>query len=100
MNNPYGQPLLALCYDGNNLVGQENYIRQDVASNGGLYNGALGINTLVDPKYRLFHGVFGKLCELTIHGMKPHVDVLTAFANEESKKYYLEYFDWNLACKI
>ena len=58
VGNPYGRPLLGLCYDKDTLVGQENYIRQNLASAGKLHNGALGINTLVDPKYRLFHGVF------------------------------------------
>lgn len=100
LENPCGDPLLGLCFDGEKLVGQENYIRQNVACNGNLYEGALGINTLVDPQYRLFHGVFGKLCKLTIDGMKDQVDVLCAFANEESIKYYLKYFQWKVATKV
>ena len=100
VGNPYGRPLLGLCYDKDTLVGQENYIRQNLASAGKLHNGALGINTLVDPKYRLFHGVFGKLCQLTIDTMKSQVNILAAFANEESKQYYLKYFKWNLASKV
>jgi hypothetical protein len=100
LDNPYGDPLLGLCFDGDNLVGQENYIRQNVAGRGVLYQGALGLNTLVDPRYRLFHGVFGKLCKLTLDEMKPRVDVLCAFANEESKQYYLKYFKWKIASKV
>ena len=100
LGNPYGDPLIGFCFDGEKLVGQENYIRQNVACDGTLYEGALGINTLVDSRYRVFHGVFGKLCEITIDEMKPKVDVLCAFANEESKKYYLKYFQWNVASKI
>ena len=100
LGNPYGDPLIALCFDKETLVGQENYIRQNVAVSGTLYDGALGVDTLVDPKYRLFHGVFGKLCELTINEMKHRVDILCAFSNEESKEYYLKYFQWNLASKV
>lgn len=100
MGNPSGEPMLGLCFDGEKLVGQENYIRQDVGSVGIIHRGAMGINTLVDPDYRLFHGVFGKLCELTIKALKPQVDILFAFANEESKKYYLKYFQWKVATKI
>ena len=100
LGNPDGGPLLGLCFDGEKLVGQENYIRQNIACDGTLYEGALGINTLVDSRYRLFHGVFGKLCKLTIDEMKPKVDVLCAFANEESKKYYVKYFQWEVASKV
>ncbi len=100
MGNPYGDHLLGLCFDGQKLVGQENYIRQNVACSGTVYEAALGINTLVDPRYRLFHGVFGKLCELTISRMKTRLDVLCAFANEESKMYYRKYFQWELASKV
>lgn len=98
--NPSGEPLLGLCFDGEKLVGQENYIRQKVACNGKVYDGALGINTLVDPRYRLFYGVFGKLCKLTIDMIKNQTDVLCAFANEDSKKYYLKYFRWKVASKV
>jgi hypothetical protein len=98
--NPYGEPLLGLCFDGVTLVGQENYIRQDIACRGTLYKAALGINTLVDSRYRVFHGIFGKLCGLTIEKMKPKVDALCAFANEDSKKYYLKYFQWKIASKV
>jgi hypothetical protein len=59
----------------------------------------MGINTLIDPDYRLFHGVFGKLCTLTMDELRPKVDLLFAYANEESKKYYLKYFDWQITCK-
>jgi hypothetical protein len=100
MGNPHGKPLMGLCYDGNKLVGQENYILQNIAYNGMIFNGALGVNTIVDENYRLFHGVFGKLCDLTIDRMKLSTDILCAFANEESKKYYLKYFKWNVASKI
>ena len=98
--NPYGAPLLGLCFDGEKLVGQENYIRQNIASGGTVFQGALGINTMVDPGYRLFYGVFGNLCKLTIADMQFRVDILCAFANEESKKYYLKYFQWEIASKV
>lgn len=98
--NPYGDPLLGFCFDGESLVGQENYITHDVACRGRVYRGALGINTFVDPKYRLLHGVFGKLCKMTIDALKDRVDILLAFANEESKKYYLKYFKWQVASKV
>ncbi len=100
LDNPYGLPLLGLCSDGEVLVGQENYIRQDIGCAGTVYKGALGINTLVDSRYRVFYGVFGKLCKLTIDEMRPRVDLLCAFANEDSKKYYLKYFQWKIASKI
>ena len=100
LGNPLGEPLIGLCFDGEKLVGQEDYILQNVACGGTIYKAALGINTLVDPQYRLFYGVFRKLAELTIDRMKPEVDVLCAFANEESEKYYLKYFQWKVAAKI
>lgn len=100
LGNPYGEPLLALCFDGSKLVGQENYIRQDVACAGRLWKGGLGINTLVDPAYRLFHGVFGALCKLTIEKLEPELDLLCAYANEDSKAYYMKYFGWKLASKV
>jgi hypothetical protein len=80
--NPYGDPLLGLCFDGEELVGQENYIRQDVACAGKIYRAALGINTLVDSRYRLFHGVFGELCKLTIDKMRTAFLPLTTGARE------------------
>ncbi|MFC1863336.1 GNAT family N-acetyltransferase [Thermodesulfobacteriota bacterium] len=98
--NPYGEPMLGLCFDGETLVGQENYIPQNVACNGTIYKGALGINTLVDSRYRVLQGVFGKLCRLTIDQMSPEVDILCAFANEESKPYYLKYFQWKIASQV
>lgn len=100
MGNPYGEPLMGLCYHADLLVGQENYILHDVACNGERYKGGLGVDSLVDSKYRLFYGIFGKLCRLTIDEMKKKTDVLCAFANEESKKYYLKYFQWRVATKI
>ena len=100
MGNPYGDPLLGLCHHDDNIVGQENYIMHDLACGGHLYKGALGVDSLVDAKYRLFYGIFGKLCQLTIDDMKKKVDILCAFANEESKKYYLKYFQWKVATKI
>ena len=98
--NPAGEPLLGLCFDGEKLVGQENYIRQEIGSGGRRFRAAMGVNTLVDPDYRVFHGVFAKLCRLTIEALKPQIDVLFAFANEESKSYYLKYFQWKVATKI
>jgi hypothetical protein len=98
--NPCGEPLFGLCFDSGKLVGQENYIRQDVVRGGKKCRGAMGINTLVDPGYRLFHGVFGRLCSLTMDALAAKVDMLFAFANEESKKYYLKYFQWDVASKI
>jgi hypothetical protein len=98
--NPLGEPLIGMCFDEEKLVGQEDYIRQNVASAGIIYKAALGINTLVDPQYRLLYGVFRNLAELTIDRMKSQVDLLCAFANEESKKYYLKYFQWNIAAKV
>ncbi len=98
--NPAGEPLLGLCFDGEKLVGQENYILQEIGSGGRRFRAAMGVNTMVDPGYRLLYGVFGKLCRLTIDALKPRVDILFAFANEESKKYYLKYFQWNVAAKI
>lgn len=98
--NPVGVPFLGLCYDGERLVGQENFISQDVAFCGTIFRGAMGVNTLVDPAYRLFHGVFGQLCRLTTDDLASKVDLLFAYANEESKKYYLKYFDWKIATKV
>jgi hypothetical protein len=98
--NPLGEPLLGLCFHDHKLVGQENYIRQDVGCARALYKGALGINTRVDSDYRLFYGVFGKLIEMTIDTLKNELDILCAFANEESKKYYLKYFGWSVASKV
>ncbi|ABB32251.1 hypothetical protein GeomeDRAFT_1548 [Geobacter metallireducens RCH3] len=98
--NPAGESYLGLCYDGERLVGQENYIPQDVACAGTLYRSAMGVNTLVDPDYRLFHGVFGKLCRLTTDELEQKVDLLFAYANEESKKYYLKYFNWKITAKV
>ena len=97
---PYGKPLLGLCFDGDKLVGQENYIRQDVTSNGSIHSGALGINTIVDSKYRLFYGAFKELIRITMDRMKEDTDILCAFANEESKQYYIKYFDWKISSKV
>ncbi len=100
LGNPYGAPVLGLCFDGEKLVGQENYIRQNVTSNGSIYLGALGINTIVDSKYRLFYGVFKELIRITMDRMKEDTNILCAFANEESKQYYIKYFDWKVSSKV
>jgi hypothetical protein len=100
LGNPYGDPSLGLCFDGVKLVGQENYIRQNVASNGSIYHGALGINTIVDSRYRLFYGVFKELVRITMDRMKEDTNILCAFANEESKQYYIKYFDWRVSAKV
>jgi hypothetical protein len=100
LGNPYGDASLGLCFDGVKLVGQENYIRQHVSSNGSIYHGALGINTIVDSRYRLFFGVFKELIYLTMNKMREDTDILCAFANEESKQYYIRYFDWNISSKV
>jgi hypothetical protein len=92
--------LLGLCFDGEKLVGQENYIRQDIALNGKIHKAALGINTVVDSDYRIIHGVFQELIKLTMKELKNNADILCAFANEESKKYYLKYFDWQVSSKV
>jgi len=99
-DNPAGNPLLGLCFDGDRLVAQENYIYQPVASRGTVHGGAIGINTIVDPKYRLFYGVFKKLVQLTMDELKQDCDVLGAYANEDSKKYYLKYFNWQVAANV
>ncbi len=98
--NPHGNPFLGLCYDGETLAGQENYIRQDLAFENGIKKSALGLNTIVAEEYRLFYGVFKNLVEMTMKKMKEEVDFLCAFANEESKKYYLKSFDWKIAAKV
>jgi hypothetical protein len=100
LGDPYGKPLLGLCFDGGKLVGQENYIRQDVTSNGAIRSGALGINTIVDSNYRLFYGVFKELIRMTMDRLKENTDILCAFANEESKQYYIKYFDWKISSKV
>jgi hypothetical protein len=100
MGNPYGEPLLGLCYDGETLVGQENYIFQQAAYQRNILRCAMGVDTIVDPQYRLFYGVFKKLIEITMAQLKGKADFLYAFANEESKKYYLKYFNWVIAEKV
>ena len=100
LGNPYGEPLLGLCFDGEKLVGEENYIRQNVTSDGSLYSGGLGINTIVDSKYRLFYGAFKELIRITMDRMKEDTDILCAFANEESKPYYIKYYDWKISAKV
>ena len=100
LGNPYGEPLLGLSFDGEKLVGQENYIRQNVVSYGSIHSGALGINTVVDSKYRLFYGVFKELIHITMDRMKEEADILCAFANEGSKQYYIKYFDWKISSKV
>ena len=100
IGNPYGEPLLGLCYDGATLVGQENYFLQQAAYDGDIIRCAMGVDTIVDPKYRVFYGVFKKLIELTMSQLKDRADFLYAFANEESKKYYLKYFNWVIVEKV
>jgi len=100
LGNPHGAPLLGLCFDGEKLIGQENYIRQNVTSNGSIRSGALGINTIVDSKYRLFYGAFKELIRITMDRMREDTDILCAFANEESKQYYIKYFDWKISSKV
>lgn len=98
--NPLGEPYLFLCYDGDTLVGQENFLRQTVSCNGRLLSAGLGINTLVDARYRLLHGVFGRLCAFSLDSLAGELDMLCAFANEESKKYYLKYYGWRIAARV
>jgi hypothetical protein len=100
VNNPYGEPLLGLCFDGEKLVGQENYIVQDLAFNGNRYKAGLGLNTMVDEDYRVLRGVFKELIRLTMEEMKNKADILCANANEESKLYYLKYFQWEISSKV
>ncbi len=100
VDNPLGNPILGLCYDGKKLVGTENYLHQSICWNGKLQVGAIGVDTLVDPDYRIFHGVFGGLCKITHEELHKSVDILLAKPNENSKKYYLKYFDWQVACRI
>ncbi len=100
VGNPYGEPFLGLCYDGENLIGQENYIFQQAALGGQVLKCAMGVDTIVDPKYRLFYGVFKHLIEITMDQLENKVDFLYAFANEESKKYYLKYFNWEIAERV
>ncbi|HOI16905.1 MAG TPA: GNAT family N-acetyltransferase, partial [Geobacteraceae bacterium] len=98
--NPLGEPFLFLCHDGNTLVGQENYLRQMVSCDGRLLSAGLGVNTLVDSRYRLLHGVFGRLCALSLESLAGELDMLCAFANEESKKYYLKNYGWQVVAKV
>lgn len=100
IGNPYGDPLLGLCFDDQKLVGQENYIRQNVASNGLVYRSAIGINTIVDSNYRVFYGIFKELIKLTMNKMKEDTDFLCAHANEESQRYYMKYFNWRISSKV
>jgi hypothetical protein len=100
VGNPYGEPFLGLCYDGENLIGQENYIFQQAALGGQVHKCAMGVDTIVDPKYRIFYGVFKHLIEITMDPLKGQADFLYAFANEDSKKYYLKYFNWKIAEKV
>ncbi len=100
VGNPYGKPFIGLCYDGEVLIGQENYIFQQASLGGRVVKCAMGVDTIVDPKYRLFYGVFRHLIELTMEQLKSEVDFLYAFANEDSKKYYLKYFNWEIAEKV
>jgi hypothetical protein len=98
--NPNGDPALGLCFDGQKLVGQENYIRQPLGNNGRVLSSAVGINTVVDPQYRLFYGVFKELIRLTMNKMKEDTDILCTNANEESQPYYTKYFDWKITSKV
>ena len=100
LENPYGKPLLGLCFDGENLIGQENYIRQDVVFNGNLYKSALGVNTVVDSKYRITYGVFKELIKLTMDKMREDTDIICSNAIEESEKYYLKYFNWRVSSRV
>lgn len=100
LNNPYGETNLGLCFDDDKLVGTENYIPHRVSYQGQLLNAQLGADTLVDPDYRLFHGVFGKLCKLTIEELTESSDILYATHNDASKKYYIKHFGWSVSTTL
>jgi hypothetical protein len=94
VDNPMGPPLLGLCYDGDKLVGTENYIVQNVSYQGKTFRAQMGLDTMVDPDYRLLHGIFGKLCKLTVKELADKADLLFSMPNKVSKPYYLKYFKW------
>jgi len=101
LKNPEGDPLLGLCFDGRKLVGQENYIRQNLALRGRLLRSAIGVNTVVDPQYRLFYGVFKELIQLTMNKMREgNNEILCTNANDQSQPYYTKYFDWKIMTRV
>jgi hypothetical protein len=96
LQNPTGEPLVTLCYEGDALVGHYAVIPMPLVSNSCRRNAYLSMTTMVATTHRKL-GLFSELAQAT-YGMAMDcgADFIMGFPNQNSAPGFRKRLNWNL----
>jgi len=96
IDNPNGEPLVSLCYDGERLVGHYAMVPLPVSGEMGTYNSYLSMTTMVAATHRQ-HGLFVKLAGVTNErAIVQDIDFVMGFPNPMSTPGFRKKLGWDL----
>jgi len=96
IENPCGEPIVALCYDENILVGHFAIVPIFLEIDQQLIKAAVTYTTMVAEKYRS-RGVFYNLVKILFAKLKfENYDLVFGFPNRNSMPVMQGYFSWNI----
>lgn len=96
LQNPAGEPIVSLCYDGARLVGHYAVIPMPLSRPDGVENSYLSMTTMVASDYRQY-GLFVKLAQETYEvARRLGVDFVFGFPNALSTPGFRKRLNWFL----
>lgn len=96
MENPCGNPIVSLCFDGDVLVGHYAIIPYDLTYQGRLIKGSLSMTTMVHPEHHK-KGIFVKLAEQVYDvANELEYDLVFGFPNKNSAPGFERKLDWSI----
>lgn len=97
IDNPFGNPVVALCYDGDRLVGHYAVVRNDIVNaQGETLKSALSMTTMVAESHRM-HYLFTKLAEDCYQELvNQGYDIVCGFPNAMSAPGFKKRLQWGL----
>ena len=94
MENPCGDPIVSLCFEGDVLVGHYAVIPYDLTYQGQLIKGSLSMTTMVHPEHHK-KGIFVKLAQQVYCVAKElEYDLVFGFPNKNSAPGFERKLDW------
>lgn len=96
IENPHGEPIVSLCYDGDRLVGHYAIVPMPIQCQGKTINSFLSMTTMVSAEYRQ-HGLFVNLAnENYKRATELGADIVIGFPNAMSTPGFRKRLNWNL----
>lgn len=96
INNPNGDPIVTICYDGDRLIGHYAIVPMPLSSGAHKKNSYISMTTMVAEPYRKY-GLFTMLAKTTYDmAISKEIDFVFGFPNKQSTPGFRKRLNWSL----